>query len=423
MRIIDYIAPNTAANPNEVYNDSALTMDMAVAKRKVDITKSRANPLVFSVSNEQELGALLQSLMGIKGGQRVQPLPTLLNQGYVDRFGNAQGNFKNLLLAKPKIEIFFALGGGKHAVIAMEDGGAAYVDPTGASAPQGLTAQQVNLPGFWLGFYDKQGDQQAKQQLLQKNMHLHQGVKQQDDASKHDSLDWCVANLEMLNRDIHATAQTLTAAKKTSRDVFVQDINGQRLPSDPRNQFNLTHKNESVNEAGKRKRQQQLDDVQKRHQSFHKKALKKASKVDSNGQHIWRSQPHNAWVGVSLSPPPEYEEGGDLNEYNSTRSNGMKNAFKIDDKNGIVATSMGGKVTYQERFLRIAEDLQPIFKDNAGNLIRNVVINSIEPPEEQQACLEAFEKVFGKGNVSIKNASTSSSSPSTSSISAGPVFN
>lgn len=405
---LNFIASNSAGGPaqkNIVFNDSAMPIEYAVAKREQDL---KGKAFVFQVPDQKSIYAMIAALAEIRADGKIansdllksRAVQSLVKKGLVAIDGSAAG-FQNDLKAKPNppIEILCDTVDKHYAVFSMNEDGLAYIDPKGDPCPNkpfdpskpDVTLQKVLL-GEWVRFYGKD----EKDESLVSKVHFHEGIKQQE--KDHENVDWCLANLEKLSASIHADSNTLKAVRRADRKALVNAINGQPDPQNLKQKLALTYRDESRNETQKQERQEQLKAVQKHANKVHQGAVQlwRGSSSDA-----LRQDPQYSWVEVCIATPPEYHADDDINKFNTTRNNGMKNEFGLDEKNNISAKSVGGDVSYEERFTRLAADLAPILQENGGSM-KPIVIDGVKPPGKEALCKEAFEKVFGKGNVTIR---------------------
>lgn len=429
-----YIASlaNNPAQADDIFNDSELSVDLTVEYRKA----VEPNCEVFYAESSQDCQALLQGLFAVKAGQALNShlllapsIAKLKRAGLIGADNKGIANFTRSIQGLPKIEIILSVGNGQHAVFSMSNAGAAYADPKGTACPNApLDPNDPNDPNnpnktlpnilknAWLSFYNKPGDAQAKQQLVQDNTHFHT-TKQQPDDDKHSGFDWCLTNLGILGANVNVDATALRDAHKLNRADMEKDINAAR-ERNPEKPPRLVYHNESKNERQKQERRRQLEKASKRHQYLYKESDTLWRQAEEGGPvalHNFRRNPQYAYVEVyRSSEPPEYKEGEgeNVNRFSTQRNDDygqptMKNEFELKEDNGTTIKSTGGSFTYEKRFLRMAEDLFASWADDDDHAVHDVIVlRNIQPlgPERERECLEAFKKIFGLDRVRIKEA-------------------
>lgn len=407
---IEYISPGAGpADQNTVYSDTPLSAEMAVAYRRA----TNPNALTFQVDGPQDFQTLLNMLIYVKNGHAIPQglrgvtFNRLVQDGYLNEQGQAQNRFKNQIQRNAQVEIIYKVGESHHAVLVMNTQGVAYIDSKGGACPNHQVQidpkrPAVSFPEFlmisWVQFYDKNKGQSQEEleELAKRSAHLHQNIQQQE--KDYDSLDWCLSNLAKFTGDIGANAEALKTVRKPSRADIVDRIN--TLPN-----FDLEYRNSSAQEEKKHNWRQKVSQVEASQKEIHTYAVELSNEQKRKGRSdLFRANPANRWVEVFLSVSPQYPDPDkldEINKYNTKRSTGVTNEFEVKEGNAILAKSKGGEVPYEERFLRLAEDIYAAMYENGKTT--SITLKNINPPDKKEECIRAFEKVFGRGNVNVEN--------------------
>ena len=398
------------AAPERVYTDSPLTSSMAYAGRL--LTADARNTLVLPPQDSpQDLMVLSTILVELKQNGKLpsdklghKVIQDLIKAGLIDNTGNARSGLQDLLKRNPRIEFILKVAEEQYAAMVFTQGGMAYIDPTGAACPDVLVPFPTEkdrehkesfskvLPGGWLQFY---GVPREKAEERVKDVHIHQGIKLYD-GEKAMSLDGVLTSLDVLQRNIAAGKEDFEKGKKLSRADLVKAINGKPNLIDPGQNFKLRYLNERKDEAKLKAWEQRVEEIQDRRDQLTKEVKKdiKAGRLDPGTSTRAR---------VTIERQPEYRKTNALNTYETVDEKGITNTIEQKDDR-IIATSEKGKVTYYQRFLSLAQDIDATLRDAHGDIQLPVVINSVEPAERDKECRQAFKDFFGPDNVLFKDA-------------------
>ena len=403
--------PPTQQETETIYTDNPLP---AVYGQAYLTAKYAEDTIILPpVSDFQDVKQLLVSLVQLKekGGiqemsQNAPIFQALLKANYINAEGQATNKFKQQLQAKLKVILIYQVSEEQYPAIVFSPGGMAYIDSAGAACPSDSDSKepQKNFPnvlrGFWAQFYGLT-EAQAQQRAPQ-DCRFHENIKQQQEGDKHDSIAWCVTNVESLHKNIAATPEDLKKATKIDGKQIVNTINGKPDPRKKGAIFNLVYKNESKDEEKRQAWRTRFGTIQKNHQFLLESAQAEKKKADDAGANGAPELSKSA--KVTLARQVKYSETKELNVYTTTTdSDGVTN--KIEDKaNAVIGESSGGLVTYYERFLKLAQDMKAALVGADGHVDLPVVINSVEPPEQRAECEKAFKDFFGATNVQLREA-------------------
>ena len=433
--------------PQTVHTDGALSLDMAYAYRarqQAGASASAPNTLLLPPINApQDFIQMFQSVMALKQQGKLPPghplMQAFITSGLTDPQGNTTSYLQSKLAnANLNLEFILQVAPGHYAAIVMNQSGMAFIDPTGADcpnvqiqmpaqpgqAPQQAPFQQA-LSSTWAQLAGIT-DQAQYQQRAQRDCHFHNAVKLSG-GSKDMSLDGVLASFDVLEKGIAATPAAFQQAPALDRAKLVTAINGQPVPSQLGQNFQLTYVNASKHAAKRQAWQQRVQGVEQHHQQATQAAQQDKAVADAATNPAQAFDALFTWVKVTLDRNTDDDRlkihcDDDATDTYTTKDNdGVSNVIKETDTT-IEATSSGGKaVPFYERFLKLAQDLGYALQDSHGNIKFPISINSIEPPAQQRACMAAFEHYFGQGNVVISNAAQTSSSASQTPIAPSAV--